>query len=248
MRITSHVLASIAKPSGERDSCTVKNHLIERLPSLDRQRLLGISEQIQLNTDEALWQRGKIIHHVYFPTDGFISLFAEVDGHPGLEVGMVGAEGMLGVPVLLDVSTAPLHAQVQGPGAAWRIPTLAFREELERSRALQRGLKHYIHVLMSQLASATACTRFHLLGPRLARWLLMSQDRSHSSDFHVTHEFLAFVLGVRRVGITVAASNFQRSGLISYHRGHVTVLDRRGLEAMACSCYQTDRQAYDSLL
>jgi CRP-like cAMP-binding protein len=226
----------------------VKNHLIERLPCVDRQRLLGISEQIQLNADEALWQRGKLIHHVYFPTDGFISLFAEVDGHVGLEVSMVGAEGMLGVPVLLDVTTAPLHAQVQAPGLAWRIPTEAFRTELGRSRALQRGLKRYVHVLMTQLASSSACTRFHLLGPRLARWLLMSQDRAHSSDFHVTHEILAFVLGVRRVGVTVAASSFQRSGLIAYHRGHVTVLDRIGLEAVACSCYRSDKQAYDSLL
>lgn len=226
----------------------MENHLIKHLPDKDRLRLLGVGERIQLHVDEALWLRGQAIHHVYFPTDCFISLFTETEGHPGLEVGMVGAEGMLGVPVLLDVPTAPLHAQVQGPGAAWRIPAHAFREELDRSRALQGCLKRYIHVLMSQLASSSACTRFHLLGPRLARWLLMSQDRSHSSQFHVTHEFLAFALGVRRVGITVAASGFQRSGLISYHRGNVTVLDRIGLEAMACSCYRTDRLAYDSLL
>jgi CRP-like cAMP-binding protein len=226
----------------------VKNHLIERLPCPDRLRLLAVGEQIQLHADDALWQRGQTIQHVYFPTDGFISLFAEIDRHPGLEVGMIGAEGMLGAQILLDVPTAPLRAQVQGPGSAWRIAAPDFRAELARSRALQRAIQSYIHVRMTQLATSTACTRFHLLAPRLARWLLMSQDRSHSSHFHVTHEFLAFVLGVRRVGITVAASRFQRSGLIAYHRGDVTVLDRDGLEAAACSCYHTDRAVYDSLL
>jgi CRP-like cAMP-binding protein len=227
---------------------TVENHLMELLPRADRQRLLAISEPVQLKLDEVLWERGKAVPHVYFPINSFISLFAGIDGHPGLEVGMVGAEGMLGAQLVLGVADAPLHAQVQGAGSAWRIPTSAFRAELTHSSVMQRSLKRYIYVLMAQLASSTACTRFHQLGPRLARWLLMSQDRAHDDQFHVTHEFLAYMLGVRRVGVTVAASTFQRKGLIAYHRGDITVLDRPGLEAQACSCYQADRKAYADML
>ena len=154
----------------------------------------------------------------------------------------------MGAQLVLGVPTVPLHAMVQGPGAAWRIATADFKGELVRSAALRRSLNRYIYVLMSQLAGSAACLRFHLIGPRLARWLLMSQDRAHSDSFHVTHEFLALMLGVRRVGITTAASALQRSGLIEYHRGDLTVLDRGGLEAIACGCYAADRHSYAELL
>lgn len=227
---------------------TVENHLIELLPGSDRRRLLALCEPIQLVLAEVLCEPGKPTRHAYFPIDGFISLVARTDSHPGLEVGMVGREGMLGAQLALGVTTAPLHALVQGPGGAWRIATADFRRELARSPALQRGLNRYIYVLMSQLAASAACQRFHLIGPRLARWLLMSQDRAHGDSFRVTQEFLALMLGVRRVGITTAASALQRSGLIEYHRGELTVLDRGGLETMACGCYATDRQAYVELL
>lgn len=227
---------------------TVENHLIEQLPRNDRRRLLALCEPIHLVLAEVLCEPAKPTQHAYFPIDGFISLVARTDGHPGLEVGMVGREGMLGAQLALGVATVPLHALVQGPGRAWRIATPDFRRELARSSALQRGLNRYIYVLMSQLAASAACQRFHLIGPRLARWLLMSQDRAHCDSFRVTHEFLALMLGVRRVGITTAASALQRSGLIEYHRGDLTVLDRRGLEAMACGCYAADRQAYAELL
>ncbi|MDM0110118.1 Crp/Fnr family transcriptional regulator [Variovorax sp. J22R24] len=227
---------------------TVENHLIELLPRNDRRRLLAVCEPIQLALAEILCEPGKSTRHVYFPVDGFISLVARNGSHPGLEVGMVGREGMLGAQLALGVATVPLHALVQGPGAAWRVTAADFRRELARSPALERGLNRYIYVLMSQLAASAACLRFHLIGPRLARWLLMSQDRAHSDTFRVTHEFLALMLGVRRVGITTAASALQRSGLIEYHRGDLTVLDRNGLESMACSCYAADRQAYAELL
>jgi CRP-like cAMP-binding protein len=137
---------------------------------------------------------------------------------------------------------------VQGAGSAWRIGSAAFMRELECSPALQRGLHRYLHVLMLQMAASAGCLRFHLIGPRLARWMLMSQDRAHSDSFHVTHEFLAYMLGVRRVGITNAATTLQRSGLIEYRRGEVKVLDRSGLEAAACGCYATDRASYADLL
>jgi CRP-like cAMP-binding protein len=226
---------------------TQENQLIERLPKRDRQRVLAACEQVHLNMDDVLWERHQLIRHVYFPTDSFVSMFAEVDKHPGLEVGMVGSEGLLGAQLALGVANAPLHAQVQGAGPAWRMSANAFRAELTHGKALKRCVDRYIYILMAQLASSVACTRFHLLGPRLARWLLMSQDRAHADHFHITHEFLAYMLGVRRVGITVAASAFQRSGLIAYHRGDINVIDRAGLQAMACSCYQNERDVYKTL-
>ena len=227
---------------------TVENHLIEILPRKDRLRLLAICEPIHLRLAEVLCEPGKPTRHVYFPTDGFISLVALVDGSPGVEVGMVGREGMLGAQLVLGVVTAPFRAVVQGEGAAWRIGTAAFRRELAASKALQRGLNRYLYVMLAQQTASAGCLRFHLIGQRLARWLLMSQDRAHRNNFHVTHEFLAYMLGMRRVGITTAASVLQRRGLISYHRGELTVLDRSGLEAAACSCYAADRQTYAELL
>jgi CRP-like cAMP-binding protein len=184
---------------------------------------------------------------VYFPIDGFISLVAMTDGSRGVEVGMVGREGMLGVQLALGVASAPLRALVQGPGTAWRIGAAAFRHELARSQALQRGLDRYLCVLMTQLATSAACLHFHLIGPRLARWLLMRQDRAHAKSFRVTQELLADMLGVRRVGITTAAGDLRRCGLIEYRRGDVTILDRKGLEAAACSCCVADRDAYAEL-
>lgn len=227
---------------------TIENHLIELLPRNDRRRLLDACEPIQLTLAEVIHEPGAATRHVYFPVDGFISLVARIDEHPGLEVGMVGREGMLGSNLVLGVEIAPLRALVQGAGSAWRVTAVDFRRELARNAPLQRVLDRYIHVSMSQLAASAACLRFHQIGPRLARWLLMSQDRAHADSFSVTHEFLAYMLGVRRVGITVAAGSLQRSGLIHYHRGTLSVLDRPGLEATACACYAADRKSYTRLL
>jgi CRP-like cAMP-binding protein len=227
---------------------TDQNHLIESLPASARARLLAICAPVELAMGEILGEVGMSTRHVYFPTVGFISLVTAIKGRPTLEVGMVGREGMLGAQLVLGVETAPLHAVVQGAGAAWRIGASEFSKELERSPALQRELKRYVYVTMAQLASAAFCLRFHQIGPRLARWLLMTQDRAHSERFHITHEFLAFMLGVRRVGITTAASALQRQGLIRYRRGEMQVLNRRGLKGAACSCYATDREAYAKVL
>jgi CRP-like cAMP-binding protein len=226
----------------------VQNHLIELLPRKDRANLLKVCEPVELVLAAVLCEHGSPTRHVYFPLDGFISLVTLIDGEPALEVGMVGREGMVGAHLAQGVITAPLRALVQGPGAAWRISTAAFRRELAQSPALQRVLNRYAYVLMSQLTTSAACLRFHLIGPRLARWLLMSQDRAHTDSFQVTQEFLAYMLGVRRVGITAAAGDLQRKGLIKYTRGNLTVRDRHGLETAACSCYAADRRAYAELL
>ncbi|MDM0041661.1 Crp/Fnr family transcriptional regulator [Variovorax sp. J22G21] len=225
-----------------------ENQLIARLPRKDRLSILSVCEPIELVLAKVLCEPGEPTRHVYFPKDGFISLVARTDGGAGVEVGMVGREGMLGAQLVLGVTTAPLHGLVQGAGAAWRITARDFRKELLRSAPLQRSLHRYVYVLMAQLASSAACLRFHQVGPRLARWLLMSQDRAHADHFHVTHEFLAYMLGVRRVGITTAASALQRGGLIEYHRGEVSVLDRHGLEEAACSCYAADSKGYADIL
>jgi len=221
-----------------------QNYLIELLPRKGRASLLALCEPCELTLGSVLCEPGQPTRHVWFPIDGFISLVAPIDGKPALEVGMVGREGMLGAHLALGVTTVPLHAVVQGSGPAWRVGAAAFRAEMARGAALQRVINRYLYVLMAQLTGAAACLRFHEIGPRLARWLLMSQDRAHAERFHVTHEFLAYMLGVRRVGVTGAAVALQRSGLIEYHRGEMSILDRTGLEAAACDCYATDRRAY----
>jgi CRP-like cAMP-binding protein len=220
------------------------NRLIASLTRAEREHLLGHCEQVQLVFGEVLCEAGEPTQHVYFPLDGFISLIAEVDTHPGLEVGMVGREGMVGAQLVLGVANAPLQALVQGAGATWRMSARAFKAALARSPALRQELHRYVYVLLAQTAASAGCLRFHELTPRLARWLLMTQDRAGDAHFHVTHEFLAFMLGVRRVGVTVAAGNLQRRGLISYHRGRLQVLDRQGLEQAACSCYARNCAVY----
>jgi len=226
------------------DTTLAKNNLIELLPRSERARLLAIAEPFDLVLSDVLCEPGNPTRHAYFPTKGFISLVTAVPGHPGVEVGMVGSEGLVGAYLALGVSVEPLHTVVQGAGSALRIATKPFLLALSRSPVLRNEVNRYLYVLMAQLATASACLRFHEIEPRLARWLLMSQDRAHADTFHVTQEFLAYMLGVRRVGITAAASGLRRSRLIEYRRGEVTVLDRAGLEAVACTCYAADRQAY----
>jgi CRP-like cAMP-binding protein len=224
------------------------NRLLEALPSSDRRRMLAECETVELEFAEVLYTPRQRLSYVYFPVKGFISLIMAIDEHASLEVGLVGNEGMFGVPLVLGVDVSPLRAVVQGAGSALRMNAPAFCRELGRSQALQRETNRYVFVQMNQLAQTAACTRFHLVEARLARWLLMTQDRAHADNFHVTQEFLALMLGIRRVGVTKAASALQLRQLIQYKRGDITVLDRRGLRSAACGCYKADLESYDQIL
>ena len=224
------------------------NRLIAALSPASRRHLLASCESVELKFAEVLCESGMPARHVYFPTASIISLLVPVVGRNGLEVGLVGNEGLLGIPLMLGVNTWPLRAIVQGAGTAWRMDAESFRRELAFSGGLRRQLNRYLYVSMQQLAQSVACSRFHIVEARLARWLLMTQDRAHSPSFAITQEFLAEMLGVRRVGVTEAAGLLQRRNLIVYRRGHITVLDRDGLQAVACGCYQANQAVYERIL
>jgi CRP-like cAMP-binding protein len=214
------------------------------LPRTERTHLLSIARPHDLVLGDVLCTTGEPLRHVYFPLDSFISLVTNTDDHPGLEVGMIGREGMLGAHLALGVARTPLEGLVQGAGSAWRVDAPAFKRLVMQSTALKKAMDRYVYVLMSQLASSAACLRYHLIAPRLARWLLMTQDRAHSDSFRVTQDFLSYMLGVRRVGVTAAAGTLQAAGLIGYTRGNMTILDRHGLESAACSCYAAESLVY----
>lgn len=227
---------------------TAANRLLAALPQTEQRRLLAQGEFVDLEAEAVLHEAGAVQRHVFFPTSSFISQVTPLDACAGLEVTLVGNEGMVGDSILLDVSVSPLRHLVQGSGSALRIPAAGFRRELDRSPALRRRLHRYAYVKLHQIAQTAACIRYHVVEARLARWLLMRHDRAPSEQFHATHEFLAYVLGVRRVGITQAATSLQKQGLIGYSRGDITILDRRRLEQRSCGCYFAANDLYDRIL
>lgn len=224
------------------------NSLLAALPAVTRRRLTAGRAPVELLVPEILSQAGERIRHVYFPIDGFISLITPVKGRGQLEIGLVGREGMLGVPLLVGVNVSPLRAMVQGGGHAWRVDAATLQEELRSNAGFRASLNRYLYVFLAQQMQTATCTRFHRIEARLARWLLMTRDRAQADQFHVTHEFLALMLGVRRVGVTRAATTLQRRKLIRYRRGDISVLDVRGLERAACACYAIDRKIYARIL
>ena len=224
------------------------NQLLATLPSKDHKDIIANCESVELRLAQVISEPGQTIHHVYFPTDSFISLVVPPDNNAGLEVGLVGNEGMIGTPLILGINITLLRTFVQGAGPAWCMTSERFHDALKQSSALQATLNRYLYVLMNQLAQMVTCTRYHVVEARLARWLLMTQDRAHSDHFHITHEFLAFMLGVRRVGVTKAASALQQRELIHYSRGNIKIIDRIGLQAAACGCYGNAELLYDQIL
>lgn len=215
----------------------VANLLIGRLPRTQRERLLAKCELVEYDFGTVLAEPGRPYRELYFPLSSFISLVAVVGSHPALEMGLIGNEGMLGATLVLGVGTAPLRAVVQGPGPVLRIGAAELRQQLQTSPALLACLKSYLFVLLAQLSQTTACSRFHETEARLARWLLMTHDRAHADHFHLTHQYLADMLGVQRSAVTIAAGSLQRQGLIHYVRGEINIISRAGLEAVSCECY-----------
>jgi CRP-like cAMP-binding protein len=216
----------------------IANRLLAALPRADSQRVLPDLEPVTLTFGEVLYEPGDPIRQVYFPDDALVSLLTLVDCRLALEVGLVGREGMIGVAFGLGIDVSPVRAIVQGSGTAMRMKAARFRQEFRRNQSLQREVHLYTHALLSQVAQTAACNRFHVVETRLARRLLMTRDRVCSDRFHLTHEFLGHVLGVRRVGVTKAAHALKQRKLIDYRRGEIAILDGRGLEAASCSCYE----------
>jgi CRP-like cAMP-binding protein len=229
-------------------SAPIRNRLLQRLSPALRSRVLSSCESVDLGAAESLAEPGSEMRSVYFPTGSSISTLMPLDLAVPPEVALAGSEGFYGISVALGMTISPVHARVQGPGSAWRMGSSAFRRELARAPALRDGVDRYIFVSFAQLARNAACNRFHVVLQRVARRLLMSADRAHSDSFHITHESLANVLGVRRVGVTGAARLLQKRRLIDYSRGEVTILDRPGLERASCSCYREDLTLYKRYL
>lgn len=221
-----------------------KNRVLASLSQKQFARLQGALEPATLKFGQVLYEPGKAIRHIYFPINCLISLLTAVDERRSLEVGMVGNEGMAGMPFILGMGVSGVRALVQGGGEALRMAAAPFRVEFGRNPALQEALYRYMYALMAQISQTAACNRFHEAQPRLARWLLMTRERVMSDEFLLTHEFLAHMLGMRREGVTEAARGLKRRKLIAYRRGKIQILDLKGLSAASCSCYQIVQTAF----
>lgn len=223
---------------------TITNRLIESLPINSRNKLLSRCTAVEWQFGEIVCEATEKYEQVYFPLSGFVSMLTVIDDHPPLEMGLVGNEGMLGVSLVLGASNASLQSIVQGSGAALAISAVDFHLSLVDCHGLLALLLRYINVLLQQLTAAGACLHFHSIETRMARWLLMTQDRTHGDKLYLTHAFLAHMLGVRRSGVSLAAEALQKQQLINYSRGNIHVLDRQGLEGASCQCYQAMTDVY----
>jgi CRP-like cAMP-binding protein len=220
------------------------NLLLETLHVQDRKALLAQCETVNLVVGAVLSKADLVTKYVYFPLSGFISLVTTVKGHPPVATGLIGNEGMLGATLRLNVKTDPIRGVVQGAGTALRIKAPQFRLAMKDHPRLRRTINRYLYVWIAQLSHGITCTHFHEVESRLARWLLMVHDRTNGDKFHLTHSFLAEMLGVQRSAVTIAAGGFQKRQLIRYTRGEITVLDRQGLEIASCGCYDVFSSDY----
>ena len=225
-----------------------QNTLIGLLQPALRRQLLARCEPVRLVPAQILCHTLLPLSHAYFPVHGAVTLAIEVDDQPALQVGMIGREGMLGCEWMIGLQVMPWRLVSQGEGSGWRIDSESFLGFVAKFPALEAVCRRYLMVRLQQLSRAAACQRFHPLGPRLACWLLMSQDRAHANAFPVTQVVLALLLGVRRVGITQAANTLRQQGLSAYHRGTLTILTRQALEQLACSCHAADLGTYERLM
>lgn len=224
------------------------NRLLATLAKKEYQRLLPKLKQTILTFGDILYDPGDTIRHVYFPNDSIISLLSAVSERSTLEVGMVGNEGMAGLPIFMGVNVSRTRALVQGAGSAMRMTAAALREEAQQLSPLHRLLQRYTHSLFTQISQSSVCNRFHTVEARLARWLLMTSDRLGSDEFRLTQDFMSNMLGVRREGVNKAAGALEDQKLISYNRGKLKILDRSGLEEVTCACYAIIKTESDSYL
>ncbi|AGA91200.1 cAMP-binding protein [Thioflavicoccus mobilis 8321] len=225
-----------------------QNRLLAVLPEATGRQIFPLLELVPLSLGQALYESGGSLSHVYFPTDAIVSLLHITKNGASAEIAVVGNEGLIGIALFLGGGTMPNRAVVQSAGQAYRLQGPLFKQEIARSGALQRLLMRYTHALLTQLAQTAVCNRHHTVDQQLCRWLLLSLDRLPSNELNMTQELIANMLGVRREGVTEAAGELQRAGLIHYRRGHIRVLDRPGLEARVCECYEVVRKEFDRLL
>lgn len=221
------------------------NQLIDRLPTATARSLLAACQRVDLEFDQVLAEADAPISRVLFPTTAIISVTAQVSDHNPLEMGMIGYEGMLGATLALGVSRHPMRAVVQGSGAALEISATQLRPQIRGNPALKTIIDGYVFVLTEQLAQTAACNAFHEVAARLARWLLMMDDRARGQPLVLTHLFLSGMLGVRRSAVTIAAGQMQEKQMIRYNRGHIQVLSRPALESTACECYPAALASYE---
>lgn len=231
-------------PSHGPQMILVTNRLLDHLSPKLQSELLAIGELVELQAGEVLCETHDNFTHVYFPLTAFISMLGEISGHPAMEMSLIGNEGMVGTTLGLGIKTAPQQAVVQGSGTALRMSLNRFQGLMRANPPLTTLLGRYLYVLIVQMTQATACISFHPVETRLTRWLLMTHDRAHADHFHITHQLLADLLGVQRSAVTIAAGLLQDKGLISYSRGDIKVLDRKGLERNCCECYSALTSAY----
>ena len=225
-----------------------QSHLLAVLPEPDSKRLLPHMELVSLPLGKALYESGVQLNHVYFPTTSIVSLLYELEDGASAEIAVVGNEGIVGIALFMGGDTMPNRAVVQSAGHAYRLPGRLLKEEFGRGGALQHLLLRYTLAMLTQMAQTAVCNRHHSIDQQLCRWLLLSLDRLPTTELIMTQELIANMLGVRREGVTEAAGKLQKAGLINYNRGRITVLDRPGLEARVCECYEVVRKEFRRLL